>query len=149
LNPGIDLSCAKKVIIGQPLTGQCSSDQEKDVGLCYPKCDTAYDGVGPVCWGKDPVGWVGCGMGSATTTKICVDTIFNQVMSVGQMALNVVTLGATAAGSYLATDIKKLRDAFFELKILYESTHDIGNIVSEAANDSEYAPIASDAEKIK
>lgn len=75
MNPGIDLSCAKKIIIGKPYTGQCEPNQEKNVGLCYKKCDTAYTGIGPVCWGRNPNGWVGCGMGSATTTKVCVDTI--------------------------------------------------------------------------
>jgi len=28
----------------------CSSAQEKDGSLCYPKCDEGYKGVGPVCW---------------------------------------------------------------------------------------------------
>lgn len=112
LNQGVDLSCAKKVIIGDPHSGQCYSNEEKDVGLCYPKCDTAYDGVGPVCWGRAPDGWVSCGMGAATTSKVCTDTIVNQVASVGQMALNVVTMGTAAAASGHADDIKKLRDAF-------------------------------------
>jgi hypothetical protein len=54
LNPGFDLSCAKKVIVGTPHTGSCNDDQEKDGGLCYPKCNDGFFGVGPVCWGNTP-----------------------------------------------------------------------------------------------
>ena len=30
--------------------GTCSGNQEYDTGLCYPPCNSGYDGVGPVCW---------------------------------------------------------------------------------------------------
>lgn len=149
LNPGVDLSCAKKVIIGVPYTGECDSDQEKDVGLCYKKCDSAYDGVGPVCWGKNPDGWVGCGMGSAISSKICAETIFNQIMSVGQMALNVVTLGATAAASKSVSDLEELQKKFDDLTKLYLSTDMISDIADAAVNDPDYAPIAKDADQCR
>ena len=29
---------------------KCEPDQEEDGGLCYPRCDGGYKGVGPVCW---------------------------------------------------------------------------------------------------
>jgi len=29
---------------------ECTSAQEKDGALCYPKCDQGYRGVGPMCW---------------------------------------------------------------------------------------------------
>ena len=35
--------------VGEPVS-DCTSDQEKDGALCYPKCDEGYKGVGPVCW---------------------------------------------------------------------------------------------------
>jgi hypothetical protein len=53
LNPGIDLSCAKRVIIGNPVTGACPG-QQKNAGLCYPNCNPGFPGVGPVCWGRPP-----------------------------------------------------------------------------------------------
>jgi hypothetical protein len=28
----------------------CEPDEEEQAGLCYPKCDGGYSGVGPVCW---------------------------------------------------------------------------------------------------
>ncbi|CAN0572845.1 unnamed protein product, partial [Laminaria digitata] len=55
-----DLSCAKKVAIGKPLTGECNSGQQKDAGLCYKKCRSGHNGVGPVCWAEKPKGWVNC-----------------------------------------------------------------------------------------
>jgi len=51
MNGGIDLSCAKKIIIGDPVVGICNSKQDENAGLCYPKCGKGYNGIGPVCWG--------------------------------------------------------------------------------------------------
>lgn len=149
MNPGIDLSCAKKIIIGKPYTGQCEPDQEKDVGLCYKKCDTAYKGIGPVCWGKNPNNWVGCGMGSAVTTKVCVDIIMGQIFSVGQMALNVVTLGATATASSALGDIKKLKEQYENLVKMYEAASERADIIIAAQKDPEYSEIVKDAEESK
>ena len=35
----------------------CSTDYDKDAGLCYKKCPAGYKGVGPVCWQSCPDGW--------------------------------------------------------------------------------------------
>lgn len=32
------------------LTATCASDEDLDAGLCYPKCDPGFHGVGPICW---------------------------------------------------------------------------------------------------
>jgi hypothetical protein len=37
--------------------GQCSAGQDKDAGLCYPKCRDGFKGVGPVCWQSCPSGY--------------------------------------------------------------------------------------------
>ena len=29
---------------------QCEPNEQEDAGLCYPKCDNGYNGIGPVCW---------------------------------------------------------------------------------------------------
>jgi hypothetical protein len=34
---------------------------EYDAGLCYPKCQAGYDGVGPVCWESCPAGFTNTG----------------------------------------------------------------------------------------
>jgi len=41
--------------VGKPLG--CSSDEEKDGALCYPKCKAGYAGEGPVCWQRCPEGF--------------------------------------------------------------------------------------------
>ena len=35
----------------------CSTDYDKDAGLCYKKCPAGYKGVGPVCWQSCPDSW--------------------------------------------------------------------------------------------
>ena len=40
--------------VGMVPTGECPSGQEKDAGLCYPKCRAGFKGVGPVCWRSCP-----------------------------------------------------------------------------------------------
>jgi Fascin domain len=35
----------------------CGPGQEYDAGLCYPKCEAGYVGVGPVCWRSCPAGY--------------------------------------------------------------------------------------------
>ncbi|MDA8130370.1 MAG: hypothetical protein M0011_02580 [Elusimicrobia bacterium] len=46
--------------VGVPLSS-CPPDKEKDAWLCYPKCKSGYDGVGPVCWRSCPSGYVDTG----------------------------------------------------------------------------------------
>jgi hypothetical protein len=41
-NAGIDLSCAKKIVIGSPKLGVCKDGEEKNGLLCYPKCPKNY-----------------------------------------------------------------------------------------------------------
>ncbi|MDX1569924.1 MAG: hypothetical protein R3200_05510 [Xanthomonadales bacterium] len=95
----IDLSCEKRIQIGNPQTGSCGSGEEKDAGLCYARCESGYDGIGPVCWADKPRGWVNCGMGAAKDSATCGTIVFNQVSSVGQMAMFVGSLGTSSAAS--------------------------------------------------
>ena len=122
LNSGIDLSCAKKIIIGVPTTGTCGGGQEKSAGLCYPSCNTGYSGVGPVCWGQPPSGWVVCGMGAATTTTKCATIIIGQVASVATIALNIATLGGSSAATAGAKTerLTQLKNLFASLKKIYD-----------------------------
>lgn len=76
----------------------CGPGKQYDAGLCYDNCRAGYSGVGPVCWGSNPPGWVGCGMGSARTSSVCGNVITDQVASVGQIAITAATLG-TASGA--------------------------------------------------
>jgi len=96
---------------------------EKNAGLCYSSCSPGYTGVGPVCWGAAPNGWVECGMGAAKDKKTCAETIINQVASVGNMVVNLVTLGSSSAaeGAESAGKLAQLIPKFNEIKAFYNS----------------------------
>ena len=108
MNPGIDLSCAKRISIGNPTTADCSGNLQNNAGLCYKACKAGYYGVGPVCWSDAPNGWVGCGMGAAKDSKTCANIILDQVTSVGELALNIATLGSGNAATKAGTTTKNL-----------------------------------------
>jgi hypothetical protein len=82
--------------------------------------------VGPVCWAAPPKGWVNCGMGAAVDSRTCANTVFNQVSSVGNLALTVATLGSSsgattaAKGANNARKLNKLRKQFKKLQELYK-----------------------------
>lgn len=99
LNPGIDLSCAKKVIIGDPKPLVCKPNLQGDAGLCYSACRTNYEGIGPVCWGQCPTGYVACGAGCASSAKFCAEVTANQVMSTLSLAANIASLGSSGGAS--------------------------------------------------
>ncbi|RHY00625.1 hypothetical protein DYB37_013697, partial [Aphanomyces astaci] len=97
----VDLSCAKKITIGTPYLGTCAANEERDAGLCYPKCKPKHTGLGPVCWGRPPPSWVNCGMGAAKTTFDCITAIKDQILSVGELVLNIVTGFAASSAKVL------------------------------------------------
>ena len=140
----LDLSCAKKVAIGSPVTGVCGSGQEKDAGLCYKNCKAGYDGVGPVCWADKPKGWVNCGMGAAKDSKTCASITFGQVASVGEMALFIGSLGSSGAASKAATGpekatkLAKLKKDFEAMKKAFDAIKD-GEKVKKAIKAAEAA----------
>jgi hypothetical protein len=126
LKAGIDLSCAKKIEVGKVHGAGCGNKQ-KDAGLCYNSCRSGYNGVGPVCWGQVPKGWVACGMGAAKDKATCASIVFGQVSSVGTLALTVATLGGSSAATSAATSAEKagklaeLKKKFEEMKQAYEA----------------------------
>lgn len=132
-NNGIDLSCAKKIIIGAPKSMSCSANLEYDAGLCYPNCKTGFYGVGPVCWADAPANWVGCGMGAAKTTMVCSTIVFGQVTSVGNMALNIATAGAGKTGSIAkdSAQASELKKKFEALKKLIKENEKVKSAIEK------------------
>merc|ERR1711939_591711 len=89
---------------------ECPPGAELDVALCYDKCPSGMTGVGPVCWGNPPKGWVKCGMGAATTPDVCATVTSNQVGGVLKMVSNVATLGVASVGTNAAAAAKTVAD---------------------------------------
>jgi hypothetical protein len=92
----IGVSCSK-VSSGRGV-GQipsCTSGQQTDAGLCYDACAPAYDGVGPVCWGKCTGDYpFACGAGCARSQAACAAATTEQVTDVASFALFFLTLPA-------------------------------------------------------
>jgi len=103
---GIPPSCPKKMYLSPGLEGaKCPSSKENDAGLCYKRCRTNYKGVGPVCWGQPPPGWVNCGMGASTTSGECASVVMDQVMGPAEVAMFAATFGASSSAK--ATELQK------------------------------------------
>jgi hypothetical protein len=47
---------------------ECRPDQEKNGALCYPRCQSGYKGVGPVCWQNCAPNMVDTGVACEPTT---------------------------------------------------------------------------------
>ena len=105
---GIGPVCRKKIILmstglgsgaGRPLSPKCDAHMENDAGLCYKKCRDGFDGVGPVCWGEPPTGWVNCGMGAAVDKATCGSAIADMVLG----PLEIIAFAASFGTSTAAT----------------------------------------------
>lgn len=103
---GVPPSCPKRMYLSPGLEGaKCPSSKEKDGGLCYTRCRSNYKGVGPVCWGQPPSGWVNCGMGASTTSGECASVVMDQVMGPAEVAIFAATFGASSSAK--ATELQK------------------------------------------
>jgi hypothetical protein len=90
-------------------------------------------------------------MGAAASTTTCISTTFNQVISVGMLAINIATFGATGEaaalekGATLGTDIvSQLKGKFADLKKLYDKNQDFVNFLKKAATVASTAVTAKD-----
>ncbi len=147
----IDLSCPKRIIIGDPVPMKCAGNLEQNGLLCYPQCRTNYKGVGPVCWGQPPKNWVECGMGAANSDTSCALVTANQVYSVFNMAFSLATLGAGGEATAVAKDaamapgiVSKLKDGFTKLKDLYNKNQNVVDFFKKAGTVASTASTARD-----
>lgn len=93
--------------VGTPMS--CREGQDNDAGLCYPRCDGASSGVGPVCWvrceGSMPVE---CGAGCARSAEACAAATSDQVLKPAEAVVKAVqqswgeaiAAGIAAANAY-------------------------------------------------
>ena len=112
---GVGPSCPRQMVLSTDTAMRtewavCKSSQEQDGALCYDKCASGYDGVGPLCWGRAPRGWVNCGFGAAKTSGDCVSTVMDQVTGPGEIALFVASYGSSGAASK-ASKLNTIRGA--------------------------------------
>ncbi|PCI40331.1 MAG: hypothetical protein COB46_07020 [Rhodospirillaceae bacterium] len=100
----------KKVASASPIKGgkKCKSGQEKSLGRCYDKCNSSDTRLGITCWKERPPTWVRCGMGFARNKKSCASVVMDQAMSVGTVAANIATLGATSGVDKAVDGAKKV-----------------------------------------
>lgn len=118
----------------------CPTGQIKDAGLCYKVCENKSTGIGPVCWGLPPTGWVECGMGAAKDSKACASQVWDQVTSIGGVALNVATLGSASAitkavqAGKNADRILDIKKKFEDLKKLLEGADKFKGLVDKYAS---------------
>lgn len=130
------------------MIGVCSSDEDRTGGLCYPKCKAKYLGVGPVCWINSPSGWVDCGMGASPSSTSCALVVFDQVSSVGMLAINIATFGASGEAEIAANTAKsgkiinELTAKFKQLKELYDKNQKYVDLVKKGMNVTAYATTA-------
>jgi hypothetical protein len=121
-----DLSCTKKIILGDPTLMDCPQGLEYDAGLCYTPCEPGYIGVGPVCWGQPPAGWTDCGFGAGRDLEACTSAVSEQVLSVTELVTFVATAGGSSATKISKLDAKKLKDAV--KKFTEEKVEELGDL---------------------
>lgn len=64
------------------------------IGLCYPRCNSGFDGVGPVCWSACEGRFAtACAAGCATTTAECALATTDMVASPLEVVGSIATLG--------------------------------------------------------
>ena len=77
---------------------RCPSDHpDNNASLCYVSCRSGYKGVGPVCWGNTPSGYINCGAGYAKDKATCTS------VTVG-MTMSIVSLGIDGVGAIFAPE---------------------------------------------
>lgn len=105
-NGGLDLSCAKKIQIGNPRPLKCSDSQEQDGLLCYPQCDQGFGGVGPVCWQYCDTDRFDCGAACAKDGGQCAIAVVDMVLAPIIMAASLATFGLASLPAKTANSVK-------------------------------------------
>ena len=77
--PDRGLSCAKRTINrGTGTVPECNPGDDAE-GVCYPKCDDGFTGVGPVCWQNCKEGQHQCGALCQADGEKCGDLVFDVI----------------------------------------------------------------------
>lgn len=112
----IGVSCQKNSYgrgAGVPLG--CSADEDYDAGLCYPKCNKGFQGIGPVCWSLCPKDMHDCGALCTPTADKCTGEVQDIVKSVTAIALDVAIAAVTGAPIDIMDIVKQVGGLALEL----------------------------------
>jgi len=87
--------------------GNCTADEEKELGLCYQKCGADEEGVGPVCWKDCPADR------SLVAGPFCCEdsaSCIHDAVGIARLTMDVgrVIADAQAAPYKLIHDLRKL-----------------------------------------
>jgi hypothetical protein len=140
----IDLSCAKKVIVGDAKPFICSSGKENDAGLCYNGCRQGYGGIGPVCWQNCNPGTFSCGAGCTKDKSNCINNTISQVTTPISLAINIISFGsassatsaATGSASKVSTLFKSAKDALQPLVPYLKDANEVRKLATVAVNET-------------
>eukprot|EP00927_Polykrikos_kofoidii_P004995 TRINITY_DN11986_c1_g1_i1.p1 TRINITY_DN11986_c1_g1~~TRINITY_DN11986_c1_g1_i1.p1 ORF type:complete len:522 (-),score=39.29 TRINITY_DN11986_c1_g1_i1:80-1585(-) len=147
-----DLSCAKKIKIGDPKPMICKSNLERNGALCYKKCKRTFYGAGPVCWGTCDNSQVNCGAACAKTSGQCALAVVGQSIAPLILAANIASFGmakrgkdAAAAGTQTvkvsgeaATSSSKVGQAMIKVVNTFEAAKNNKNVVKITTTLKDY-----------
>ncbi len=92
----------------------CADDQEQDAGLCYRKCQTGFNGVGPVCWQRCPSNLnYDCGVMCAASSGACAKIIASIIATAAKAGIYLVVKNFYGAARGILDIIRKLTSIKF------------------------------------
>lgn len=104
----------------------CKGGKHLQEGLCYESCRKGYHGVGPVCWGDTPPGYVDCFTGYAKNQTACGSVMAAQTSAA--VTISMLAVGPALRAKMAAT-LAKYKEA--QIKKAVETAPDIGKYVLE------------------
>lgn len=122
-----DLSCAKRVFVGDPKPLVCSSEKENDAGLCYPTCRNEWTGEGPVCWQNCAPGTFTCFAGCAKDARACTQYVSGTYKATQALAVNSALLYMSLGTSKgRLTDTEQALEFALDSIQTYQAQYEVG-----------------------
>ena len=135
---GYHCSADTCVVNGKPSYGRgagvsvhavCDGGKKLENTLCYKPCRSGTKGVGPVCWGLKPNGWVDCGFAWAKNKTTCGTVIAGQAAAVASLTAAACEIaGNPGCGAVAMAERAGLMKAFEEFS---EEVTKVGNKIGE------------------
>jgi len=97
---------------------ECATDEEREMGMCFAKCPSGEEGMGPICWGACSADYpVSAGAFCCSDEATCESLAFHEgykiALDIGKAALD-YERGNTVG---LLADLKKLYEDARELEL--------------------------------